>query len=253
MIIMLNRLPFTLIATTYLLSVMALPGASPQFKEAFEKSLIEIEHADFYKGTGNVLVEFEKLLKLGSREDIAQSVASLWADPARISSWSRAASLVGCLGPQFDRSSILKSVKKSLSYSFNAKAPEAATMASARFLCNYGTLEDVEQVKRFALEIKPRKPILSKQLEATLIGRENRIALERAVNAEREHDQSKVPTLPQSSPPLNATIPSTKSRAFETQPAPHSDKVTSSTPWTAVASAIIATIGLLWLLLKRRK
>jgi hypothetical protein len=254
---MVTRPLFTLIVTTYLLLVMASPGASPQFKEAFEKALIEIEHADFYKGTGDVLVEFEKLLKLGSREDIAQSVAALWADPVRISSWSRAAALEGILGPQFDRDSILKSVRSSLSHAFNANAPQRAVMASAQFLCNYGTLEDVERVKRFAMEIKQRKPELASSLNATLIGRENMIALKKSVEAaeanKESNDQTKAFATPFESPPMITTKPSPPPKAHEARPFTPGDEPTSSTPWSVGGVLIVAMIGLLLLLLKNKK
>ncbi len=248
---MLAPLRISVAGATCLFLAVTLRGESPQFQATFEKALVEIQNADPQTGAGNVLSQFEELLKNGTREDIAESIASTLANPERITVWSAAASLANVLGPDFDRTSILKSVRSSLSHSFTANAPERAAMTSARFLCNYGTPDDVALVKRFATEIKQSNPVLASSLEATLLGRENMIALAKAAESSKANDPPKELAVPKPSPAVQQPAPK---KALEVKPttATPSEEPTSSTPWSIIVVLIVAACGLLWLALKRR-
>jgi hypothetical protein len=159
------------------------------------------------------------------------------------------------LGPQFDRSKIVAAIRGNLENYFVLDEVEnvghnrrvAITIASTE-LCYYGTEEDVELVKSFAAKVANVNPGLAQSLEMTIYDRVKvRELQEKAASANSASIQEAIPSHPTPPP-----TPGSKAKLPESAPPTPTEEPTSSTPWSIIVVLIVAAIGLLWLLVKKR-
>lgn len=162
--------------------VVPATAASPQFMAAYEQLLRELSSDFPGKEIGEydrmIVAGFGELLKLGTREELGDAVASTLADTRKRSFWADSSSLSALLGPQFDRSKIVAAIRGNLENYFVLDEVEnlgrnrrvAINMAAIE-LCYYGTEDDVELVKSFAAKVAKVNPGLAESLQMTVYDR----------------------------------------------------------------------------------
>jgi len=234
-------------------------AASPQFITTYEHLLEDLSSGFPGKEPGYypkfIVAGFNSLLKLATREEIGDAIATTLSTPQKRPHWIDASSLSAMLGPQFDRSKIVAAIRGNLENYFVLDEVEnvghnrrVAITIAATELCYYGTEDDVELVKSFAAKVAKVNPGLAQSLEMTVYDRVKVREL-RAKAASENSARIQEATPPFSTPP---PTPGSKSKFPESlQPTP-SEKPASSTPWPLVAIVVVVAIGLLWLLFKRR-
>jgi hypothetical protein len=114
----------------------------------------------------------------------------------------------------------------------------AANEVTADLFFTYGTADDVKMMQ----DLAKKRPFLAPSLERAF-------DLQRYKNPDRSKPAQTTPELK----PLQFFQPTPKTKAPEAKPtSTPNQEPTSSTPWSIVFVLIVAAIGLLWLLLKRR-
>jgi hypothetical protein len=234
-------------------------AASPQFMAAYEQMLGDLSSEFPGKEPGYydrfIVAGFSDLLKLGTREELGDSIATTLADTGKRPFWMASFALSRMLGPQFDRSKLVSAIRGNLEHYFvldevenvAANRRAAINMASTE-LCYYGTEDDVKLVKSFAAKVAKINPGLAQSLEMTVYDRVKvRELREKAVSANSASIQEAIPPFPTPPPTLGS-----KAKLPESAPTTPTDEPTSSTPWSIIVVLIVAATGLLWLLLKRR-
>lgn len=240
--------------------VMPATAASPQFMAAYEQMLGDLSSEFPGKEPGYydrfIVAGFSDLLKLGTREELGDAIATTLADTSKRPFWMASFALSRMLGPQFDRSKIVAAIRGNLEHYFVLDEVEnvapnrraAINMASTE-LCYYGTEDDVELVKSFAAKVAKVNPGLAQSLEMTVYDRVKvRELRAKTAVANSTSIQKAIPPFPTPPP-----TPGSKAKLAESvQPTP-SEEPTSSTRWSIIVVLIVAGCGLLWLLLKGRK
>jgi hypothetical protein len=235
-------------------------AASPQFMAAYEQMLGDLSSEFPGKGPGYydrfIVAGFSDLLKLGTREELGDAIATTLADTGKRPHWMASFSLSRMLGPQFDRSKIVAAIRGNLEHYFVLDEVEnvatnrraAINMASTE-LCYYGTEEDVKLVKSFAAKVAKINLGLAQSLEMTVDDRVKvRELREKAVSTNSASIQEAIPPFPTPPPTLGS-----KAKLPESAPPTPTDEPTSSTPWSLIMVLIVAATGVLWLLVKKRK
>lgn len=162
--------------------VVPATAASPQFMAAYEQLLRELSSdfpgKEFGEYDRMIVAGFGELLKLGTREDLGDAVASTLADTRKRSFWADSSSLSALLGSQFDRSKIVAAIRGNLENYFVLDEVEnlgrnrrVAINIAAIELCYYGTEDDVELVKSFAAKVAKVNPGLAESLQMTVYDR----------------------------------------------------------------------------------
>lgn len=114
----------------------------------------------------------------------------------------------------------------------------AANEVTAELFLEHGTPEDAKMMQ----DLAKKRPFLAPSLERAF-------NLQRYKNPDRSKPAQTTPELK----PLQFFQPTPKTKAPEAKPtSTPNQEPTSSTPWSIVFVLIVAAIGLLWLLLKRR-
>ena len=231
---------------------------------AYQELLGELASDFPGKETGSydkIIVEgFTGLLKLGTREELGNAIATTLADTRKRPLWMDSLSLSHMLGPQFDRSKIVAAIRGNLEHYFVldegkyvASNRRAVINIAATELCYYGTEDDVELVKSFAAKVAKVNPGLAESLEMTVYDRAKvrelraKAASANSAGILEQQPREKGPFLAkQTPPPAQNTPPGSK-------PPTAPIEEPASTAWRFSVVLIVAAVGLLWWMLKKRK
>lgn len=244
--------------------VIPAKAVSPEFMAAYQELLGELSSDFPGKETGSydkIIVEgFTGLLKLGTREELGDAVAATLADTRKRSFWADSSSLSAMLGPQFDRSKIVAAIRGNLENYFVldevknlGRNRRVAISIAATQLCYYGTEDDVELVKSFAAKVAKINPGLAASLEMTVYDRAKvrelraKAASANSAGILEQQPREKGPSLTKQTPPPAQNTPP------ESKPPTDPIEEPASTAWSFIVVLIVVALGLLWLVLKKRK
>ena len=234
-------------------------AASPEFNRRYESALKVMRETDSRSKSTDpdyILIEFKKVLEAGSLQDISKAVALTMRDTSKRQDWQAAGTFATMLGPNFDYTEILAAIRENFASYFDVsvlKNPEALYPfemdIAASLLCYHGTDEDVRRLQEFVDQVKPLSRSFTSGIEGRIVNRP-RVLQSRQEANEQNDKQGNAPRSAQtdktSVSPLKPKVPNAPVASPTAEP-------NATTPWIAWVIMITGLIGLLWLVIKKRK
>ncbi len=223
-----------------LLGDMSANAASQAFDEAFHH--LVADYVNELRGDTNDKL-FEEVFSKGTKQDLANSIRIGLSDPTQVERWHKLLQL--SYSADIAPRELLPWMRANLrTVLFSC---DLAAVFFVHNILSYGNDGDAQAVLEVAKSIPPDRAELAQKVASRI---RDSIQLTSQLSPATSQGGSAVPSSHEQK--SQTTKPAPTPKAPEAKSPAASEEPTSSTPWSVIAVLIVAAIGLLWLLLKRR-